>query len=59
MKPESKALLNKLLQDPASDEMDIRAAIYNSGLWSFMKSNGRTSIEFQQLADYLVSQRKK
>jgi hypothetical protein len=47
-----------MLQDPTADEMDIKAAIYNSGLWAFMKSNGRTSIEFQKLVDDLVTRRK-
>jgi hypothetical protein len=59
MKPESRALLEKMLKDPTADEMEIRAAIYNSGLWAFMKSNGRTSTEFQQLADDFIIKRKK
>jgi hypothetical protein len=59
MKPESRALIQKMLQDPTTDENDLKAAIYNSGLWAFMKSNGRTPAEFKQLKDDLVKLRKK
>ena len=59
MKPESKALIQRLMQDPASDEQDIRAAIYNSGLYAWMKSNGRSPSEFLKLMDELISKRQK
>jgi hypothetical protein len=59
MKPEAFNAIKKMMQDPQTDDMELEAAIYNSGLWAFMKSNGRTPAEFKQLKDDLVKLRKK
>ncbi len=59
MKPEGQELVKKMMLDPATDDMELEAAIYNSGLWAFMKSNGRTSAEFKSLKDELIKLRKK
>lgn len=58
MKPEAQAQLRKLMQDPNADEMDIEATIYNSGLYAYMKSNGRSAAEFKALKDQLLGARK-
>jgi len=59
MQTDSQAIVKKMMLDPATDEMDLKAALYNSGLWSTMKSNGRTSTEFQTLVDELIKRRKR
>ncbi len=59
MRPEAKAQILTMMQDPNADELDLEAAIYNSGLYSFMKANGRTAAEFKAYKDDLISKRKK
>jgi len=59
MNPEAYQLVKKMMLDPETDDMELEAAIYNSGLWAFMKSNGRTPAEFKALKDDLIKLRKK
>lgn len=58
MKPDVRSAITKMMLDPLTDETDLEAALYN-GLWPAMKSNGRSSAEFQELKDTLVKHRKK
>jgi hypothetical protein len=59
MKPDAQAKFKQMMQDPNVDDMDIEALIYNSGLYAFMKSNGRTAAEFKALKDQLLGARKR
>lgn len=58
LKPEAQAQLEKVMSDPKADDLEVEAAIYNSGLWSYLKSNGRSAAEFKALKDQLLSLRK-
>lgn len=59
LKPDMQSKIKKMLADPNTDEMDLDAAIGNSGLWAYMKSNGRSVAEYKALKDLIVSQRGK
>lgn len=58
LKPEQLSQLEQVMGDPNADDLTVEAAIYNSGLWGYMKSNGRTAAEFKSLKDQLVGLRK-
>jgi len=59
LKPDQQALIKKALADPNADDMDVTAVIHNSGLWAYLRSNGRTVAEFEQIKDQILKSRKK
>lgn len=59
MKPEVSASFMSALRDPNVDDVELEAMIHNSGLWSFMKANGRSAAEFKAIKDELMGSRKR
>lgn len=59
MKPEVSASFMSAMRDPNVDDVELEAMIHNSGLWSFMKANGRSPAEFKAIKDELMGSRKR